>query len=146
MTWDVFLAGEESVLLALARAFDGQDPTIIRLSNGFALRATALDRLSDPEEVRTLAEGIATSLSGTAVLLLSAAGPIRVSHLEQLREDGTRNIIIQPEPATMRMSTHLGSLVVRRPDGTVCSGPKSGGSSAQVTRRSSGKRLCREGP
>lgn len=119
MKWEVHITGDLSALQHLARSLIGNDPSIRHQNNGYILHSRILDPISDSHALRLEADRILSSLSGVARVLLDTDRPLQVSHIEQVHDDGTRNIIIQPEPATARASTNPPSVIISGPDGTI---------------------------
>jgi hypothetical protein len=118
MDWEVFLRGPEHTLEELTHAFKGNPNTIIKSSEGFALRSNKFVNLTDAADVRREATPIVKALSGIARMLLQSEASIAIASLVETRSDGSRNIFVELEPAILKMSGGLVSVRVTRADGS----------------------------
>jgi len=118
MRWEVDIAGDPADLQMLSEAMRGDDTLICERDGAFVLRSTQFDSFQDANDVRAHAQEIVTSLSGYSRLVLGAHKPIKVGSVVMVRDDGTKNVFVQLEPAIIRARV-LASLSVTRADGTV---------------------------
>ena len=114
MSWEVQITGSVQVLDELARVFVGPDLTVRKRSNEFFLQCRSFDRLTTATEVRNEAMRVGETLSGVSRVLLQSESSLRVGAVYELTSG---SVFIQPEPAVLRITGGLTSIVVTRPDG-----------------------------
>jgi hypothetical protein len=119
MEWEVVLRGPDSVLEELAHAFQENENTLVRSSDGFVLRSTRFVNLTNAADVRAEATPIVEALSGISRMLLQSEAPIGIASLVEIRPDGRRNIFIELEPAVLKITAGLVSVQVSHLDGSI---------------------------
>ncbi len=94
MHWLVQIAADPEDLRWLSKSFRSQEALISEESDGFYLHIPDIEGLSDPDQVRAVAEEFAVLLSGAAALALDSRKPIEVAHVIRVKDDGTRDIFV----------------------------------------------------
>jgi hypothetical protein len=119
MSWEVVLLGPESILEELAHAFQKNDNTLARTENGFVLRSSRFENLTNAADVRIEATQIVNALSGISRLLLQSETSLKLSSLIEIQPDGRRNIFVEIEPAVVRVTGGLVSTQISHEDGSI---------------------------
>lgn len=119
MTWEILVTGSKHVLEELADVLKGGSVNLDRRGDGFVLRTDECDKLDDPDEVRSRASETVQALSSVARLALQSVKPLQIGSVSRVRPDGCRDHFLQVEPAQLRITGGLTSLVVTRADGSV---------------------------
>ena len=119
MEWEVTLSGPQVVLEELSRAFHDEHFRVSKVNDAFVLSCTEFSTLEDEAAVRAAASSMAEALSGISRMLLESAAPIEITHVAEVRPDGTRNIFIQVRPGALHASARYFASTVSPADGSV---------------------------
>lgn len=117
MKWEVTIRGDSTDLGMLAEVLTATELTVIRQDDEYVLRASALDLLNEAAVVREHAKQMVAWLSASARLNLGSHRPIEIGHVTEIREDGSKNTFIHPEPVVARFKVIPGTLSLSSPDG-----------------------------
>jgi hypothetical protein len=94
MTWEVRITGDTYDLSELAKSIHDDDFRIYEKEGQYILESSRFDSLASPEEVTDEANRILKILTGATRLSLGGRTPIKIGSIDQLGEDGKRNIFI----------------------------------------------------
>ena len=119
MQWKVEVNGDLAELSALAQALTGVDVTIAQDGQSYVLMSSAFDPGLCAEAVREKARDIADELTGAARLALGATSHFQVGSVYRIRDDGTRDIHVFPEPAALHLRGFAPTVVIARANGMV---------------------------
>jgi hypothetical protein len=119
MEWKVEIVGDEADLSALAQTLTGVDVNISHDGQSYVLMSSAFNPSLSAEAVREKGRNIADHLAGAARLALTATSPIQVGSVYRVRDNGTRDIYVFPEPIAVQVRVFAPSIVVTHADGTV---------------------------
>lgn len=101
--WRVQLQGDGVDLTGLAAALADGPIRVVREGGEFLLEAEELEHLSHRSQVRPAAERLITRLNGAMRLGNPSYQNVKLGHLREQRADGTEEISVFVEPATIRI-------------------------------------------
>lgn len=117
MEWIVTLSGDNHFLEELSKSFNGAEICIQKENGNYVLKSDRFADLSTEQDVRDHAEKLLQLLKGPAKLALGNGPAIKIDHILQIREDGTKHYFVHvTEYITLSCSAEV---TVFNVDGTV---------------------------
>lgn len=117
MEWIVTLSGDNNFLEELSKSFSSADICIQKENGNYVLKSEGFADLSTDQDVRDHAEKLLQLLKGPAKLALGNGPVIKIDHIMQIREDGTKHYFVYvTEYITLSCSAEV---TVFNVDGTV---------------------------
>jgi hypothetical protein len=103
MKWFVSLLGDSGDLEELAKVCTSDDLRIEQREQGFILKTTEFDSLTESEEVLSRSKDLLTSINGGARILLGSRELIRVGSIHRINEKGGTDTYIHPDPIELKL-------------------------------------------
>jgi hypothetical protein len=117
MEWQVLLTGDEYDLSELPRSLGGPDLMIEKGEDGFTLKWSGMEDLTEVSAVRDKAHEIIGLLDGAARIVLGTRVSIGFGGVALIRPDGSR-VHYASGSATTRTGARVSSVTLRHDDGT----------------------------
>lgn len=117
MEWIVTLSGDNHLLEELSKSFSSADICIQKENGNYVLKSDRFAELSAEQDVRDHAEKLLQLLKGPAKLALGNGPAIKINHILQICEDGTRHCFVHLSECVM-LSCSV-DVRITNPDGTV---------------------------
>lgn len=103
MEWKVRLEGKERGLETVAESFN-DDPEVFRDDENFFLWSGRFEDLEDSNEIRSRAEEVVRTIRNLGVRDSLNIEDLQASHVYKINEDGTEQVFVRTEPATIGIS------------------------------------------
>lgn len=103
LRWRVQLQGDAVDLNGLAAALGDPPIRVVQEGGEFLLETEELEHLTHRSQVRPAAERLLTRLNGAMRLGNPSYQNVKLGHLREQRADGTEEISVVVEPATIRI-------------------------------------------
>lgn len=102
MRWKVRLSGDELGLKDLSDSFD-DDPAIFEEDNEFYLWSSRFEGVNEADEVRETAENIVQAIHNFGERDSLRIEELEASHITEMRDDGSKNVYVFGEPASLAL-------------------------------------------
>ena len=119
MEWMVQLIGDSSDLSALAESLNAADVNISHDGQSYIMMSAAFSSDLSADGVRKKAQDIVDVLNGAIRLVLDSTEAIRLGAVYRIRDDGSREISVFPEPNVIHLRAVAGTVQITHVDGTV---------------------------
>jgi hypothetical protein len=117
--WEIELTGDKHALRLVRDVLDEKPLQLEVVQDRHVLRADEWNPISDAGVVRSRAQTLVDSLSGSARLVLGWPAPLEVGRIVRRHPDGRCDYFLEVDSARMELRSFPVTLRVTRADGTV---------------------------